>query len=380
MELEIDNVRAVLRRCLDTGNYQLGIDLATCLIWYWVTRGTTEGVRWLDELLPRDVQPGAHPWAYFARGFLGVQQADPAAAVPVLDRGVAAARAAGQPAVLSQSLAMASIATNMAGDKALSRRLLDEARAVSDGLDDLGATLMTHQARALNGFLDGDLEAVSSAAAGGARLSREAGDLYSLEMMLMNQGFAALMSLRLREAEPRFLEGLQIARQLDDRLAQCYLLAGLGCCAAGLRQPRVAAQLFGATENLRAEVGATINAGMTRALTHATSAAAAALGQARFESEFQAGQQLTRDAASRLALGEPAPTPAEVSKHSSDGVLGQREAEVALLVADGLSNKEVGARLFISERTVESHVRNILNKLGFNSRAQIAGWVATSDH
>jgi DNA-binding NarL/FixJ family response regulator len=45
-------------------------------------------------------------------------------------------------------------------------------------------------------------------------------------------------------------------------------------------------------------------------------------------------------------------------------------------VAEGLSNKEIGARLFISERTVDSHVRNILNKLGFGSRAQIAGWVA----
>jgi DNA-binding NarL/FixJ family response regulator len=50
---------------------------------------------------------------------------------------------------------------------------------------------------------------------------------------------------------------------------------------------------------------------------------------------------------------------------------------VARLVADGLSNKQIGARLFISERTVDSHVRSILNKLGFNSRAQIAGWVGS---
>jgi DNA-binding NarL/FixJ family response regulator len=48
-------------------------------------------------------------------------------------------------------------------------------------------------------------------------------------------------------------------------------------------------------------------------------------------------------------------------------------------VADGLSNKEIGGRLFISERTVESHVRAIMNKLGFSSRAQIAGWMATPD-
>ncbi len=52
-ELEIDNIRAVLRRCLDHEDSQRGIDLATCLIWYWITRATAEGVRWLDELLAR---------------------------------------------------------------------------------------------------------------------------------------------------------------------------------------------------------------------------------------------------------------------------------------------------------------------------------------
>jgi DNA-binding NarL/FixJ family response regulator len=61
------------------------------------------------------------------------------------------------------------------------------------------------------------------------------------------------------------------------------------------------------------------------------------------------------------------------------GVLGQHETDVARLVADGLSNKEIGPRLFISESTVESQVRSIMNKLGFNSRAQIAGWIATLD-
>ncbi len=47
------------------------------------------------------------------------------------------------------------------------------------------------------------------------------------------------------------------------------------------------------------------------------------------------------------------------------------------MIAEGFSNKEIGARLFISERTVDSHVRSILNKLGFNSRAQIASWIAS---
>lgn len=376
MDLEIDNVRAVLRGCMDQDDAGRAIDLATCLVWFWVTRATTEGVRCLDELLVRDVEPVAHPWAYFVRGFLAVLQNDPAAAQPVLERGVAAARSAGQRDALAQSLAMASIAANLAGDHASSRRLLDEARAVAEALDDPGATLMTYQALALNGFLDGDLDAVSSVAARGARLSREVGDLYSLDMMLMNQGLAALMSGDLPESERRLAEGLRIARQLDDRLAQCYLLGALGCCAAGSADPRLAAQLFGAMENLRAEVGATINAGMAPAFADATRAVTATLGRARFESEFTAGQRLSRDTATRLALGETTP-PGVTTERGSTGVLGRREADVARLLADGLTNKEIGARLFISERTVESHVRNILNKLGFNSRAQIAGWLAT---
>ena len=52
-------------------------------------------------------------------------------------------------------------------------------------------------------------------------------------------------------------------------------------------------------------------------------------------------------------------------------------AEVAQLVAEGLSNKQIGARLFISEHTVDSHARAILNKLGFNTRAQIAAWMVS---
>ncbi len=377
-ELEIDNIRAVLRRCLDRADSRRGIDLASRLIYYWITRATAEGVRWLDELLAREDEPAGNPWVYFVRGFLAVLQNDPAAARPALERGAAAARAAGQPDALSQSLAMASIAANMAGDRPSSRRLLDEARLVAEGLDDdLGATLLMYQAQALNGINDGDLGAVRSAASEGARLSREAGDLYSLGMMLLNEGFAALMSGDLREAGQRLAEGLRIARQLDDRVAQCHLLGGLGCCAAGAREPRRAAQLFGAMESLRAEAGATINAGMAPPLARAAASVTTVLGPSQFETEFKAGQQLSRDAAARLALGEAAPAAAAVSHRESGGVLRQRETDVARLVADGLSNKEIGARLFISERTVESHVRSIMNKLGFNSRAQIAAWIAS---
>ena len=49
---------------------------------------------------------------------------------------------------------------------------------------------------------------------------------------------------------------------------------------------------------------------------------------------------------------------------------------MAGLVAEGLTNREIAQRLFIAERTAESHVEQILNKLGFRSRSQIAAWIA----
>lgn len=56
--------------------------------------------------------------------------------------------------------------------------------------------------------------------------------------------------------------------------------------------------------------------------------------------------------------------------------LSPREVEVVALVRDGLTNRAIGERLHISERTAENHVKNILDKLGLDSRVQIAAWSA----
>ena len=56
--------------------------------------------------------------------------------------------------------------------------------------------------------------------------------------------------------------------------------------------------------------------------------------------------------------------------------LSRREFEVASLVRKGLTNKQIAASLFISERTAENHVQHVLAKLGFANRAQVAAWAS----
>jgi DNA-binding CsgD family transcriptional regulator/tetratricopeptide (TPR) repeat protein len=77
----------------------------------------------------------------------------------------------------------------------------------------------------------------------------------------------------------------------------------------------------------------------------------------------------------RAAALVPARRP-PLTRQASDS-LTRREYEVALLVAQGLSNRTVAEQLSIGERTVETHVSHLLAKLGFRTRAQIAAWVVT---
>jgi DNA-binding CsgD family transcriptional regulator len=199
-----------------------------------------------------------------------------------------------------------------------------------------------------------------------------------LEMMLLNLGSAALIANDLDESTPLLAEALRAADQIDDRVAQVYLLDAFGCHAALSGRARLAAQLLGAADAARKVIGGNVMPFLAPPLAQASELAVAALGAARFEAEFEAGRRLSRDTVIRLALGEPARA-ATATDDAGSLPLAKREADVARLVADGLTNKQIGTRLFISERTVDSHVRSILNKLGFNSRAQIAAWMASSD-
>ena len=59
--------------------------------------------------------------------------------------------------------------------------------------------------------------------------------------------------------------------------------------------------------------------------------------------------------------------------------LTRREEEISGMIAEGLSNRAIAARLFLSDRTVQNHVQHVLDKLDFANRSQIAAWVVRKD-
>jgi DNA-binding CsgD family transcriptional regulator len=108
------------------------------------------------------------------------------------------------------------------------------------------------------------------------------------------------------------------------------------------------------------------------------------LGPQAFAAAWADGRRTPVEAMIDRALGRapfpgpPWPPGGGPNAGTGIGPLTRRESEVARLITQGLSNREVGKALAISERTVGAHVQHILNKLGFNSRTQVAAWVATS--
>jgi DNA-binding CsgD family transcriptional regulator len=306
-----------------------------------------------------------------------VLQADPAAAKPWLARAVAVARGSSQLPQLVEALSMSANVEDMLGNAAGARHFLDEADATAAEACDYVATIELIQAQTVHASFEGDMKAVSAKSSEGASLSRDAGDPLLLGSMLRNLATVALLEGDMGAATARLSQALHVARQIDDRFAEYYLLSAYAYHAAGSGQPRRAAQLFGAAASVAAGAGADDRGPHAPSLAEARRSATRALGEAKFGAEFDAGKRLSRQAAMRLALGESDDHEIATAHGSQTGPLARREVEVAELVAEGLSNKQVAARLLISERTVATHVGHILDKLGFKSRAQIAGWISS---
>jgi DNA-binding CsgD family transcriptional regulator len=214
---------------------------------------------------------------------------------------------------------------------------------------------------------------------------RAAGDRWGVCWTLGNLGRVAHDEHDYQRAEALFEESLVLATKLAGRSrAVAYALHYLGVVASDQRHPDRAAHLFGAAAWLREVAGTSVSPLDRTSEEHELAVVRAALGEEQFAAAWEEGRAMSLEVATHYALarGRPA-TGAGVEsrplKVRPTYPLSSREHEVAVLLARGLTNRQVAAELVIAERTASTHVAHILNKLGFSSRTQIAAWAIEHD-
>jgi predicted ATPase/DNA-binding CsgD family transcriptional regulator len=381
LDLEADNIRAALRYCLaDPDGADVGLAMAAGLGRYWSNRALSEGVHWIDALLRRRGSDEAmRGRALFVRSYLAVTQGDQAAALDTVAEASAIARRVDADDLLVRILAIQAALQVMAGDVSAARASSAEAKALADSLGDDMPLVAAAQSEALIAFVDGDFARMRDIGLGAAARCRRQHELYMLSTHLTSAGVGSLMLGEHAAAEEALIEALRATLVIDDGPGLVLRVQALACQAAMAGERQRSARLLGASEMLRRDDGFLINPLISSLVERAQELAKAELGDERYKTAFDDGARLDREAAVALALGKKVEHDRRRATGKAADPLGKRERQVAELIAEGLSNKEIASRLFLSERTVETHVYNIFNKLGFNSRVQIASWVSTTE-
>ena len=211
-------------------------------------------------------------------------------------------------------------------------------------------------------------------------LYRELADTYGIGWALHYLGLVAQASGDRARATPLLRESLKLRREIDDTEGMAGCLEVLAAVARTDGELARAARLLAAADVLREVNGTPVPPTELPMREESLVAARTGLGEEAFAVAWTAGRALSVDEAVAEALGEreaapaTAPPPVRLVDARSTGPLSSREFEVATLIAQGLTNRRIAEQLVISEWTVDTHVRHILTKLDFRSRAQVAAW------
>jgi non-specific serine/threonine protein kinase len=372
---------------------RLGADLAVRLSCYWQVCGQLdEGRQWLGrvaKVFPEWARERA--WALGARGQLAAFQGDLPDALADIGESIRLAAVIGRGAesAVARGYLQLAMALGFAGrhEEALAaaetarRRLTACGQAA--GLLELEAQLA--QLHQLAGNLD---EAVACCQRCLALLAGEADRERWISGYLYLISGLALVRCPGRELDSAVAlhRALTAKHALGDVVGTAYAVEALAWLAARREQAERTAWLLGAADQLWSATGRRLSgiAVLEVSRQHAVTAARKALGERRYTAAYSRGAALDLDAVVRDALDEDCELPAwpggdagAAGGAAAAGALAmaarltRREREIGNLVASGLSNREIGVRLFISKRTVDAHVDHIFGKLEISSRVQL---------
>ena len=217
----------------------------------------------------------------------------------------------------------------------------------------------------------GDLAAAEQACAATLAQARDAGDMNTLGELLTVMTELDLRAGRTGDGAAHLREAAQIALQTGiwSTLLNVLYLCGYLCAATG--RPADAITAWAADETLGQQGGLVWYDAATRRREDALREARMALGPDRASAAGQRGAAMSLPIAAEYALLLTAPSPPPGPAAPETVKLSARERELVTLVAQGRTDAQIAAQLYISIRTVRSHLDRIRDKTGCRRRADL---------
>ncbi len=201
------------------------------------------------------------------------------------------------------------------------------------------------------------------------------GERYDTSNMLMNVGINAIARGEFENATALLRQSLSLKQGLGSLAYTAITEEALASAAALGRDYVRAATVLGSARSVWELVGAGSGfSPLSQRRAQVEEEAKGALGAHTFDAALRRGRALSLDDGIAFALGAPLSRDLSARATEATGALTARESQVAALVAQGLSDREIAEKLVISKRTAEGHVAKSLMKLGFTSRGQLAVW------
>jgi predicted ATPase/DNA-binding CsgD family transcriptional regulator len=384
LRLEHANLRQALQFCLTTpGHAQIGLHLAAALRFYWFGCGfLAEGRHWIDRALAQDTEPSrARATALWIDAHIAVVQGDIPAATAMAQECSDWAQSRGDENVLAYAVFIRGAAARFSGDFQQAQVLLEDALARFEALGELNSTVIIAYVTLIGAAVfQGNLARAVALGQHARALCEQHGDQWARAYTLYALTLAEWTRGELAQASAHAQDSLRVMHTFNDTFGIVLLVERLAWIAETAGECERAAVLFGTAHQIWPLVGGQPLFGSPHYLAAHEACeqqARRTLGDSAFEAAFRRGAELGFDQAIAYALGEtPQPAPASPATGTQPlAPLTRREQQVAELVAQGLSNKDIAARLVISRRTAEGHVARILTKLGFTTRTQLAAWV-----
>ncbi|HEY5984657.1 MAG TPA: tetratricopeptide repeat protein [Anaerolineales bacterium] len=206
--------------------------------------------------------------------------------------------------------------------------------------------------------------------------SRSLEDKWGIAVELGSQAWLALARRDHERARTLLGESLGIRRRIGDRGGMAWCVEKLALMAARQKESKRAATLLGAAAALRAPVHSAVDPADQPEFERMLAGVRAAIGEREFTASWADGKGMSIDGILEYALPEPALTATESQRLEKErfGGLTARERQAAALIAQGRSNREIAQAMTVGVKTAETYVTRILNKLGLESRVQIAIW------